>query len=115
MNKKLLYHLTQFNFEEVQHSLVPITYKVWTNSGNFPARWSHKDNWTNQTVPQDGDNVLFTNVRGVPTSLKQCNLDVNTNDLNSLTILPTYSGAAAFSNFTQKTISVTGDCKIWTG
>jgi len=85
---------------------------VWDGE-SVDNNWSNPTNWTGDTVPQAGDNVVFDS-----TSTKDCTVDITPPAVSSLKLLSGYTGTVTFQNLDNDqadTVTIAGDLVVSNG
>ncbi|HRH30774.1 MAG TPA: alkaline phosphatase D family protein [Candidatus Paceibacterota bacterium] len=76
--------------------IVTPTTKVWTGLANSSV-WSDPENWSGQTVPASGDDVVFDS-----TSVVDVVADYIADNLNSITLETGYTGTVTITPYAQE-------------
>ncbi len=75
--------------------------KTWTGGGDVDTRASTAANWSGNTIPRNGDNVIFDG-----TSTNDCNWDMNVL-INSMSLISGYKGIVTINSFLTNYTDIT--------
>ena len=70
---------------------------IWSAPSN--GNWSTNSNWTNNRMPQMGEDIIFN-----ATSVKNCTVDVTPAAINSLTTIAAFTGTLSFAGLSWSTV-----------